>query len=512
MGRKLAFCCMTQQLESKPFARPRIALRVLSWQVLVFSGLALAVLFHLGFAFPLRTGIVLLALLTLWGIWTTRTSGLSLLPRFMIAVYSLPFSVLLGYIINPDFMWIFTPRGMEISADLLIIRQMATVGMVGLLGLLAGIRSVAVFRPHNARTGGEPTILHRPSRTLAAPVFAVLLPVSIFFSWLSAPPETIFEAAYASGQSGAVAASINFPAAYMVSYILMVILFIDAERERGGAGRRTKFLAIGLGTVYIVVVLQLLRGDRESSGLVVALTALYLTSPAGIRHARRLVSVARSRIRRLVLPLVTLLTVFIAIGSLRSRLSEAGKFTEILTPVQAVQLGLSQNTWTAILWTNLGVAWEYRQGLLTYKYGATYTDYLLSLPPGVVTNALGLERPLESWRGIAWEDAAGVSGGGLHVVVVPFRNFGAFGVFIVLLLYGLIIGRVEQRGETGTLGPRVLRGSVFCGGFLWFWYGDMSFIRALMIAGLLYVVYRIGLSVQLGSPRAALSTARIIER
>jgi hypothetical protein len=472
------------------------------WQLTAFSGLALAVLFHAGFALPLRTGIVAMALLTIWGIWTSRVSALSLLPRFMIVLYSLPFAVLVGYLMNPDYIWMFTPRGLDIIEDHLVIRQMVMVGLIGLLGLIAGMRWAALRRPGPG--GAAPMIVQRSNRTLSAPIFYALVPVAVLFSWLSAPPETILETTYASGQSDAVAATINFPAAYMVSYVLLVILFIDAERERRAAWRRTKFLAVGLATAYIVIVLQLLRGDRESSGLVVALTALYVTSPAGVRQARRLASIAKSRIRRLMIPMAGLVAVFIALGSLRGTLSQASAVAEVLSPVEAVELGLSQNTWTAVLWTNLSVAWEHRQGLLQYKYGQTYVDYALSLPPGVVTKALGYERPLEGWRGIAWEDAAGVSSGGLHVVVAPFRNFGAFGVFAILMLYGFFIARIEQRGESGPLGARVLWGSVFCGSFLWFWYGDMSFIRALMMAGLAYIGYRIALSIQWTTPRSAL--------
>ena len=487
-----------------PALSPTGIRRVTSSLVLTSAGLLLALCFAAGFQLPLRTGVVLMAALTLWGLVTARVSVLSLLPRFMIVLYSLPFAVLLGYVMNPDFIWIFTPRGMEVIEDRLVVRQMVMVGLIGLLGLLAGIRWANLRR----RDDGEPSarmIEHRPSRTLSPPLFFAFVPVAVLLSWLSAPSETIFEVQYATGQSETVATIINFPAAYLASYILLVILFIDAERERRTPRRRMKFLAIGLATVYIVIVLQLMRGDRESSGLVVALAALYVTSPAGVRHARRLSIIARGRIRRLMLPMAALLTVFIALGSLRNTLSQASELTQVVSPIEAIELGLSQNTWTAVLWTNLGVAWEYRQGLLQYKYGQTYLDYLLSLPPGIVARAIGYERPLEAWRGIAWEDAAGVSSGGLHVLVAPFRNFGAFGVFAVLVLYGFLIGRIEQRGESGALGGRVLWGSVFCGSFLWFWYGDMSFIRALMLAGIIYLSYRIALSVQWTAPQPKLS-------
>jgi hypothetical protein len=481
-------------------APPRASGRLIGWLLLALTGLGLAIAFHAGFALPLRTGVVVLGAASTWAILRVRVTRLSLLPRFMLLAYSLPFSVLVGYLLNPAFTWHYTERGRNVLSDPMVVRQMITVGLVGLLGLLAGMRWAALRPPRGSTT--PETAERRPTRALADPVFYVLLPIAFAFSWISAPPETIFQAVYASGQSEAVSTQINFPAAYMLSYILLVILAIDAERERSARRRLVKVLALGVVVGYIVIVLQVLRGDRESAGLVVALVGIYLTSTAGLRAGERLAEVSRRRMRRLLVPLVAMVALFVALGALRSRLSQASAVAQVLTPTQAVELGLSQNTWTAVLWTNLSLAWEYRQGdLLHYKYGQTYLDYLLSLPPGVVTHALGYERPMEAWRGIGWEDAAKIAVGGLHPVVAPFRNFGAFGVFFILMLYGFLIARVEQRGASGTLWGRVLWGSVFCAGFNWFWYGDMPFIRALMFAGILYVVYRVALSVRWTSPR-----------
>jgi hypothetical protein len=414
-------------------------------------------------------------------------------------VYCMPFSVLLGYLLDLDFIWHYTSRGIEITRDLLVIRYLVMMGLIGLLGLLAGMRWATLAtrdRPDPEEVVGP----QRSGRTLADPVFYMLLPLAVLFSWVSAPPETILEAVYAVSQSDAVATQINFPAAYMLSYILLVVLLVDAERERSRTRRTAKLLATGVATAYIVIVLQVMRGDRESAGLVAALVAMYLTSRAGVRAGTSLRALTAARIRRLTLPLVAMVVLFIALGALRSRLSQAGAVSQVLTPTQVVQLGLSQNTWTAVLWTNLSLAWEYRELGVTYKYGQTYLDYLLSLPPGFLTQMVGYERPMEAWRGIGWEDAARVSAGGLHPVVPPFRNFGAFGVFFILMFYGFLLARIEQKAQAGTVGGRILWGSVFCAGFNWFWYGDMPFIRALMFAGVLYLMYRVALSVQVTAP------------
>jgi hypothetical protein len=479
---------------------PRGGIRALSALAIGGSGFVLAVAFHAGYVLPLTGGILLLAAASVVAIALIGVTRLSLLSRFMLLVYALPFSVLIGYLLNPEFVWHFTPTGRQITQDHEVIRVLTTMGVVGLLGLVAGMRWAAVREPRAA--AGTPMPEHRPGPTLMAPLFLVILFFAVVFSWLSTPPETIFEAAYSLEQSASVSESINFPAAYVLSYLLLIILVVDAERERSRSRRLAKLAAVGVAVAYIVVALQVLRGNRESAGLIVALTALYLTSRVGVASGTPVRVVTRRRMLRLLLPLSAFVVAFIALGAIRGMMAGASAATEVLTASEIFELGLAHNTWSAVLWTNLSLAWEYREAGVAYKYGQTYLDYLLSLPPGFLTQLLGFERPLESWQGIGWEDAAGVSSGGLHPVVAPFRNFGAYGVLLVLMLYGFLIARVEQKSESGSLWARMLWAAVFSAGFNWFWYGDMPFIRALMFAVILYFLYRVALSIRL-SPYGA---------
>ncbi|MGI8402146.1 MAG: hypothetical protein ACR2NS_11190 [Gemmatimonadaceae bacterium] len=426
-------------------------------------------------------GVAALLLATAWAMARVRLTRLTLLPRFLMLVYIMPFTALVGYFFDPGYIWTSTPRQIEVASDPTLIREIITVGLVGVLGFFAG--SLAAGVRADARVKISPPI--DEARMPLAPYVVGLL-LALIFSWLSAPPETILTASYAFGQSDALAAALNFPAAYLVSYVLIAALVIDAERERRPKVGRIKRVGLALTVAYIVIVLQLLRGDRESSGLIAALVCLFLTSPARTRVAKRLA--VRRRLRRMIIPLAMMVGIFIALGQARSSLSDV---TKVIPAKQLFLLGLSQNTWTAVLWRNLGVAWEHRTGVLQYKMGQTYVDYFLSLPPGVITKVIGYERPEESWRGISWEDPAGVSGGGLHVVIAPFKNFGAYGVLGILFLYGLLVGRLELAHARGSYFARLMWASVFCSGLIWFWYGDMAFIRAIMAALLIYGVYRL---------------------
>jgi len=433
--------------------------------------------------FDIRPGVAALILAVFWAMTRMRLTRLTLLPRFLLLVYILPFTALVGYFVDMTYVWTSTPRQMEVASDPNLVREIITVGLVGVLGFFSGV--LASGKEGEAALKSAQSL--DEARMSIGP-YLIALAVALCFSWLSAPPETILTAAYAFGQSAAPAEGLNFPAAYLVSYVVVVALFIDAERDRSPKLGRMKRVLLACVVAYIVIVLQLLRGDRESSGLVAALVCLYLTSPARTKVAKQF-AVGR-RVRRMILPLSIAVAIFIALGQARSTLSEVSK---VIPAKHLFLLGLSQNTWTAVLWRNLGVAWEHRTGVLHYKLGQTYVDYFLSLPPGFVTKVIGYERPEESWRGISWEDPAGVSGGGLHVVIAPFKNFGAYGVLAVLFIYGFLIGKLEFAHARGSFFARLMWASVFCSGLIWFWYGDMAFIRAIMAALLVYVAYRLSI-------------------
>lgn len=453
-----------------------------AWFVLLVVAAILGTFVHAGVLLPLELLLVGFIGLALWIGLAAPLSQANVLPRFFVLVYVLPFSILAGYLFSPDFEWMLTPRGREVVADPRLVREMATLGVVGLLGLGAGFRLAA-------RAGIAREVRRRSGAALGLLSFAGLVAFGVFLSWMNAPPETIFQARYAVEQTESLGGRINFPAAHVVSYIVMILLALDAERERTPERRRIKIGILTFAVSYIVIVLQLLRGDRESMGLLAALAGIYLTTAPGPEGAR---PALRRRAKRLVIPAVVLTIVFLFIGWARVLLSGVAESVDLAL---AAEYWLRTATWTAVLWTVVGAVWEHQSGLLEYRLGGTYVDYLLSLPPGMMTRALGVERPLEAWRGIAWDDPAGVSAGGLHAVIVPFKNFGAVGVAAILCGFGYLIGRIEVANANGGLLARLVWSASLGSGLLWFWYGDMPFIRAMAAALLVFVIYRLGLYV-----------------
>jgi hypothetical protein len=427
-----------------------------------------------------RSSVIILASATLLAVFFARTSSMSLLTRLSITLYALPFSATIGYLFDPQFFWWQTPYARQLMGDERTMRILLATGFVGLAGLMFGISVGSLKRNYRPR-------VEQDRRVLGLIGFTAFIVLALFFSWLSAPTKTIFQLAYASEGSAGVATSLNFNAAYLVSYVLLAAAYLDAERSSRFL-RRAKFIMVLLAAIYVVVFLQILRGDRESIGAVAALMALYVTSPSGRRLLRRVrlrTSVEWQRARRLVIPVIVIVVVFQLIGFVRSA---GGSLSEVsVLPGERVQTLLTANTWTAVLLTNLGIAYEYQSGM-DYLGGRTYLEYLQSLPPGVLTKILGVERPLEGWSGPAWW-FVGLGAGGIHVALVPFKNFGPFGTFGILAVIGFVIASVDRRSRSGFFN-RLLYASFITVSFFWFWYGDMYVVRAVMAAILAVILYK----------------------
>lgn len=454
--------------------------------ILYAAGVIVGAALHTGIYLPVKLGVGILLTLTLSGSLLVKTSSVSLLTRLIIVLYALPFSATIGYWFDDDFTWWSTPRSQELMSDPKTLSVMLMVGIVGLCGVLLGMAAAAMFV--------RPTDSVAKAPRLGPWGFLAFLGLAVLLSWMNAPTTTIFRAAYATEGTQGAAVAVNFMSAYIISYILIALLFIDAERSI--SGKVWKWTLLLFATLYIVLYLQLLRGDRESIGLVAALMALYITSGRGralVQRVRRRVSRERSRILKLLVPAIAIVVVFQIIGFVRS--SEGRIDPGYFQPGTRARAVLVDNTWTSVLLTNLGMADEYQRGM-DYLWGRTYVDYLLSLPPGIVSRALGYERPIESWHGPAWW-YMGLSAGGIHMVIVPFKNFGALGAFLVMAIAGFLIGGIDSRNN-GRLVWRLLYASLIIISFFWAWYGDMYTVRAVMVAVAAAILYQSWLIISRG--------------
>lgn len=456
------------------------------------AGTIVTLMFATGQLAPLRVTILLLGALSVLAIATLRITELSILTRLYVLLFSLPFSATLGYLFDNDFVWWSTPTNTLLCQNHPLINEMLSMVIVGLCGMMVGIEFTAIYacRPRRRVPAVETT--PRGNATLTLPVVWIMLAVSFLFSWLHAPQESIFVAAYASADAGGgLDKEAGLNASYLISYLILILLSVDAEQEKVGSRRQLlKLTAIMAVMGYIVVILQLLRGDRECAGLVAAMGMLYITSRATTSVRNKLWERFHQmkRTMALALPLAVVVMSFLALGALRhSASSSSSSFTSL---TDLVAQGAGENTWTAVALNNLGLAADYNYGNIEYLYGQTYIDYVLSLPPGAITKILGYERPLEGEANPALWYFGLIAAGGMHPVVVPFRNFGIWGVMPIMFLCGMLICVCEAYNESGTMSGRLLYGCMATSSMLWFWYGDMNMIRTLMAWGILFFIHQ----------------------
>lgn len=471
---------------------PGVSVRVRHGRValLVFVlGLAYSVVFELGALPPVPAAIVGLLTFSAFEFLFLSDKRILLLPRLLVLVYCLPFTRMAGLVFDSEHVWWNTPAAMELIRNTRIQSDMVAVGIIGMLGLSGGIHlALAGVRQYFA-PATVPGFRSR-QRVLGPATFVSALGTAIAMSWISAPTKTILEAPYASPQAEPLTAGLNFNSAYVISYVILFALLIDAKRTIDNRFiRRCKSWGVVAATVFIAAYLQILRGDREFVTLLVGLAGIEVAWSAQPMALLPLLAKWWRRILVFGAASALLVLALMGLGGARAHLSDPQQRAS-LNVATALQAGSYGTTWGAVLLTNLGIAGQHVKGPFEYYYGRTYVEYILSLPPGVLTRALGIERAIEGDHGPAWW-TAGVSGGGIHLALVPFHNFGVLGVLLALGLFGYLVTRLELANQNGGFLTRLLYAAVVANSIFWAWYGDMYMIRAVMSAAMVGGAYQV---------------------
>lgn len=440
-------------------------------------------MFSENYFLSIENSLVLFGLTVLYGLIYIGKHYPNWLTRFYILLYAAPFSGLLGYFFEENFLWW---RGVPLAETLIsdkdIMRKLMAIGNAGLTGLVTGLMMLDMKKPVYQPVPQ----LQKYSSTLTMPTYLLLLFVAILFSSFSASEDNLFVAEYASeGLGGEAVKKYGFNSSFLVSYCLVILLYIDFEREsKTKAKWKLYFLLIGV--TYIVFVHGLLTGDRESANLVVALLLLHITS---VKREKTLSWIQakyffKVKIKKSLKWLLPTILVFFMLGSLRHVLLDI----ESIDWEYAVKYNFQANTWTGVLLTNLGTVYNYENPQLSYFFGETYIDYILSLPPSFIAHYYGFLRPMDLPEASPNYWFPGISGGGIHIVNVPFANFGIWGSYLILSIIGTLISYGEK-ANLRSLKGRLLYSTLSVTGFHWFWYGDMNFVRASIITTLTYVMY-----------------------
>jgi hypothetical protein len=451
-------------------------------------------LFHQGIFPPIILSAVVLALVTWYLFRQYRRSRLGPLTMLLFVAYALPFIHVIPYLWfdfdaeSPLFLWGLMAN--PYMTDERIIELTSMIGAIGAAGFAVG---ASLLQQKSSLILSHKGIAQfRPTRgTLSVAVFLAWVGIAIALSWISAPADTVFTAAYTG--SRATLESWNFSSAWMLSYALLVFALADSMFEPAVRIGRFKRRVVLFSILLIVIWFQLLRGDRDSLPFVFAATLMYYVWGNGLLGSKQ----ARVKIDRPIMLALALVIFGVAffVGAARNSLTGVGDLSDLLEVIADLNTAgafrldnLVSGTWSAVLLTPLSVAGDYINDSLPLRYGQTYVDLLASTVPGFLADWVGYVRPIDAFQGPAWEMTYGM--GGTHAVVVPFINFRMAGVFVIVALSSLLFSGIERYGlRRLTVSNLALLGIIAMAIPHWVWYGEKNIMTALIIWLMLSVLY-----------------------
>lgn len=452
-------------------------------------------LFHSNVFLPVWASVAILSgvSLFLWSGYQHKRVGVLMLLLWL--VYALPFIHIVPYLWfdfaneDPLILW-----GLAVNPYMVeerVIQLTAMIGAVGGVGFALGVslNNRAIVRDAGLSANAN----QRQVKTLSTPIWMIWVIAGISLSWLTAPQDTLFTAAYTESKSALDDA--NFSSAWMVSYVLLTFALCDAIVDQSPARRAFKRKVIFGAIAFVVVFLQLLRGDRESIPFVFGALLVYFYWAAPFTQKRQ----TQIPWKKIVVGGFVLVVVSMVLGATRSSLvgiQDIGQLVGLLADLyNSDVIGISNllhGTWSAVLLTPLSVAGDYIHGLLPLKLGEDYLNLFLSIPPGFLADAVGYTRPIDALSGPAWEMRYGL--GGTHAAVVPFMNFRMLGVLVIPALWAFIFTRYEKRAlKKLKIAKLALLTTIVMAAPHWLWYGEKNGFNALAIWFLLVFFYRLSL-------------------
>lgn len=460
-------------------------------------GIISVFLFHTDVFLPIWVSVAIFSgvSLFLWSGYKHKRVGVLMLLLWL--VYALPFIHIVPYLWfdfaneHPLVLW-----GLAVNPYMLderIIQLTAMIGAVGGIGFALGVslNNKAIVRDTGISTIGKRRLI----RTLSTPIWMVWVICGVALSWLAAPQDTLFTANYTASDS--ILEDANFSSSWMISYVLLAFALCDAILDQKPGRRAFKKQIVFWAIVYVVVFLQLLRGDRAAVPFVFGALLVYYYWAAPITQKRQM----QLPWKKIVAGGFVLVVVSMVIGVTRHSLTEVKDISQLVGLLANLHesgvisiSNLLHGTWSAVLLTPLSVAGDYVHNLLPLNLGEDYWNLFLSTPPGFIADAVGYTRPISALAGPAWEMRYGL--GGTHAVVLPFMNFRMLGVAVIPALWAYIFTRYEKGAlKRLSISNLALLCTIAMAAPQWLWYGEKYGFNALVIWLLLSILYRVSLSI-----------------
>jgi hypothetical protein len=407
-----------------------------------------------------------------------KRGKIGLLIFLVVTIFLFPFIHLIPYLwfdfnSDPYILW-----GLAVNPYMLderVIKLTAQIGSTGALGVAVG----TLFGASSSSQVSNQDLKFN-FKTLPIITWLLWILVGVFLSYLSAPKDSIFVSQYASSE---INVEINFNSSWLFSYIIFIYLFNDTSIETNKFYKKIKKYFYFISLSYVLIFLQLLRGDRESIPLIFGLLITHFHW--GLKFKRYTDFSYKIPWFKIALSVFSLVFISSIVGILRSELVGLKDIYELsgilFSPENEIGLSnILHGTWSAVLLTPLSVAGDYINYLSSTLWGKDYFNILLSLPPGFIADLFEFKRPLDSLNGPAWEMRYGI--GGTHALVLPFRNFLMAGVLFIPLIWSLIISKVEiWIVRNPTVNKLSLLPIILMVAPHWLWYGEKYLINALII-------------------------------
>lgn len=304
----------------------------------------------------------------------------------------------------------------------------------------------------------------------------LMLLTGLLLSVISSPPDTIYTTNYR--HSNAINFNIGFDSAWLFSYVILTFCFLDSFTTQNRFLRSFKIYFSVLVIIYVVIYLQILRGDRESLPLVFSFIIVYFIFIKKFK-------ISKFPIFKIIIFSLPFIFVSFFIGFFRSRLSGSDFITSLdnFLPLlfnKDILFALFNGTWSAVLLTPLSVAGDFHYNHLNHFLGDDYLNIILSLPPGFICNIFDYVKPLDGSNGPAQEMRFGL--GGVHASILPYRNFGFVGLYVVPFLSFYLIRKFEI---SSLLKPSFYKITFFsCFLFVlphWLWYTEKILINFIIM-------------------------------
>jgi hypothetical protein len=363
-----------------------------------------------------------------------------------------------------------------------------SINLASAIGSVAAMGFTIAMYLANLTCKGEAVIskIHTEARkTLPLNVWFAGWVLAILLSWFSSGDGTIFT----EKSSIPLSYEINFASAWLLSYAFLTFLFSDAVGDQLRLRRYVKLFLLCSTVTFIIIFLQLLKGDREAVPFIFGLVLIYCYwGVGGVKP--------HFNWRFIVIGMILLYFASMITGFVRSNSVGVVGINGFLDLVGERLFGSDINiskilhgTWSAVLLTDLSVAGDEVYGLLPINYGGDYVNLAMSLIPGFIADMIGYVRPVDSHSGVAWQMRYGI--GGVHATVLPYLNFRLPGVFLITGIWTYLIVIIEKKAVTlsGPISMALLGMLVTCAPH-WIWYGEKLVLNTIIMWALIAFLYR----------------------